>query len=352
MPRTDDASSALSRRSVLTMLASSALAGAALPAFAAEKPELSTIEIGGNRDPQLGAQIIVAHLKNYFKEEGVDVTVRWTDTSGDLLPLMASGSINLAGLGMANIANLIARGVPARAISGLCDYSGTQALVLRPGLKLNGPKNLAGRKFAAPTTSPHEVAIAELGQRYGFDASTVTLARMQPSEGVVAAARGDVDGVLTYPPFLGRILDMGGTLYFTGSATYFDGKQTPLATKDRLLNIRSILAGNEQWMKTNPNTTFAVLRAVARANGFIAANLDESSKMLASFLKSTPEVMLQSLNANVYSLAMDEGLLGSIAFTSGWLQKIGQLKAPIDPAKTLDTGFLAKFDPKLVTITV
>lgn len=349
MQASENRRSELTRRSALALMAGSALATIG-QARAAGPLEQTAITIGGNRDPQLGAQIIVAHLKNYFKDEGLDASVSWTDTSGDLLPLMASGSINIAGIGIANLANLVARGVPIRGISSLCDYSGTQGLVLRPGLTLDSPKGLAGRKFAAPTTSPHEMAIGELGQRYGFDASTVTLARMQPSEGVVAAARGDVDGVLTYPPFLGRILDMGGKLYFTGSATYFDGKETRLSTKDRLLNVRSVLAGNEQWMAANPNTTFAVLRAVMRGNAFITANIEETATMLATFLKSTPDVMLQSLRANVYTMALDDGLLGSIDFTSAWLQKIGQLKAPIVPAKSLDTSWLEKADPKLVSI--
>lgn len=342
----------ISRRATLGWLAASAAEAALRPAFAAGPLEKTAITIGGNRDPQLGAQIIVSFLKGYFKEEGLDVSVSWTDTSGDLLPLLASGSINMAGIGIANIANLIQRGVKAKAIASLCDYSGTQGLVLRQGLKLASPKDLAGHKFAAPTTSPHEMAIAELGQRYGFDASTVTLARMQPSEGVVAAARGDVDGVLTYPPFLGRILDMGGTLYFTGSATYFDGQETKLATKDRLLNVRSVLAGNEEWMKANPNTTLAVLRAVMRGNDFIVAHLDETAQLLATFLKSTPDVMAQSLKANVYTMAIDDGLIGSIGFVSGWLQKIGQLKAPVVPAETLDTSWLAGTKADLVTIKI
>jgi ABC-type nitrate/sulfonate/bicarbonate transport system ATPase subunit len=41
--------------------------------------------------------------------------------------------------------------------------------------------------------------------------------------------------------------------------------------------------------------------------------------------------MTQSLQANTYGMAIDDGLIDSFAFTSGWLQKIGQLKQPMDP---------------------
>jgi ABC-type nitrate/sulfonate/bicarbonate transport system substrate-binding protein len=339
----------ITRRTSVGFLGLALMAGARSSHAALEQTKL---DLGGNRDPQLGAQIAIAVLKGYFKDEGLDVTVRWTDTSGDLLPLMAGETINVAGLSMGNIGSLMSRGVPVKAIAALCDYSGTQGLVLRPGLKLAGPKDLAGRKFAAPITSPHEMALGKLGMQYGFQDSTITLVRMQPSEGIVACARGDVDGVLTYQPHLSRIVSMGGTLYFTGHATYFNGTEVVLPVKDRLLNVRSLLVGNTKWMAANPNTTSAILRAVIRGNTFIQENRAEATTLLSSFFKTSPEVMTQALNSNIYGMSIDDGLVDSFAFTSSWLQKIGQLKQPMEPAAALDSSWLRKVDPKLVTVTV
>jgi ABC-type nitrate/sulfonate/bicarbonate transport system substrate-binding protein len=339
----------ITRRTALGMIGGTLLASATRSFGAVEN---SKLDLGGNRDPQLGAQIAVAMLKGYFKAEGLDVTVRWTDTSGDLLPLMAGGTINLAGLSTGNLASLMTRGVPVKAIAALCDYSGTQGLVLRPGLKLTSPKDLAGRKFAAPLTSPHEMALGKLATEYGFDESSIKLVRMQPSEGIVACARGDVDGVLTYQPHLSRIVGMGGTLYFTGHSTYFNGPEVVLAPKDRLLNVRSLLVGNTQWMAANPNTTEAVLRALLRGNAFIEEHPAEAQAVLADFFKTSIEVMKESLQANTYGMAIDDGLIDSFAFTSGWLQKIGQLKQPMDPAASLDPSWLRKINPALVTAKI
>lgn len=339
----------ITRRTGLGLVASALLTGVQGAFGAVEQPKL---DLGGNRDPQLGAQIALAALKGFFKQEGLDVTVRWTDTSGDLLPLMAGGSINLAGLGLGNLASLMTRGVPAKAISALCDYSGTQGLVLRPGLKLASPKELAGKKFAAPTTSPHEVALGKLGAQYGFPEAGITLVRMQPSEGLVACARGDVDGVLTYQPHMSRMVAMGGTLYFTGHATYFNGTEVVLPVKERLLNVRSLLVGNTAWMAANPNTTMAVLRAVVRGNTYIKDHRADAEQELAAFFKTPVEVMSQSLRANIYGVGIDDGFIDSFAFTSGWLQKIGQIKQPIDPVAALDTSWLKRIDPALVTAKV
>jgi NitT/TauT family transport system substrate-binding protein len=177
------------RESLALMLAG--LSASALPAHAADALEMTSFEIGANRDPQLGAQVVIAVEKSFFKAEGLDLKIIWTQQSGDLQPLMAGGSINVATLGMHSIIPMRARRVPLRAVCALCEYSGTQGLVISPGKTLSGPADLVGKRIAVPNQSPHEMALVKLGKQYNFDAKKIILVRMEPSEAVVAAARGD-----------------------------------------------------------------------------------------------------------------------------------------------------------------
>ncbi len=325
------------------------LAAAATSARAAGAIEQPKLDIGGNRDPQLGAQITIAVAKDYFKAEGLDVTVRWTDTGGDLLPLFAGGAINVGGLSLSSIAALNARGVPVKGVCALCDFSGTQGLVLRPGLKLSNPKELAGLKLAAPPSNPHEMALALLGKRYGFDSKSIKIVYMQPSEAIVAASRGDVDGALTFQPHLSRLVQMGGTLYFTGTATYFDGKETMLPTEDRLLFVHTMMLANQTWLASNPNTMMAIIRAIIRANDMIVNDRPQAETILSKAFHTDIGTMHESMNENTYGIAMDDALMRSFAFTSNWMQSIGQIKAPMDPVASVDTSFLKQINPGLVT---
>src|SRR5437879_1324894 len=101
------------RQSLALMLCG--IAASTLPVMAADALEMTSLEIGGNRDPQLGAQVAIAVAKDLFKAEGLDVKVHWTQVSGDLQPLVAGGSINVATLGMHSIIPMRARKVPLRA---------------------------------------------------------------------------------------------------------------------------------------------------------------------------------------------------------------------------------------------
>jgi|GEM_PF-6563019 len=321
---------------------------AAMPAAA--RADSAKVTIGINRDPQLGAQLLIARVKNYFQDEGLDPTFAYTDTGGDLIPLMAGKSVNLAGTSVMNLISLDTRGGTFKVVSSLCDFSNTQGIVLRPGLKLNDPKELEGLKLAATPTNPTALVILELGRRYGFDGTKVTLENMQPAEGVVAASRGDVDGVLTYPPYLGKMVAMGGTLYCTGSATYFDGKETVLPPDQKLLNVRSVLAGDQQWMRDNPDTVQAVIRAVIKANDFITADPKGAADIIGTELKADPAIMLQSVQANKYSIALDADVQGAFAFAQTWLKKTGQLSQDINIGDYVDTEFLKSSHPDLVSL--
>jgi ABC-type nitrate/sulfonate/bicarbonate transport system substrate-binding protein len=338
----------VNRRTAMALMMAG-LATASGRSFAAGPVEQKSLEIGGNRDPQLGAHIAIAVNKGYFGEEGMDVKVHWTQVSGDLQPLLAGGAINVVGFGMHSTINLRARKVPLRAVCALCEYSGTQGLVLAPGKKLASPAELVGKRIAAPNQAPHEMALAKLGKQYGFDHKKIIVVRMEPSESISAMARGDVDGALTFQPHLYKLVQMGGTLYFTGRTSYIDGTRKDLPLDDRLLYIHSALNVNETWMMQNPNTTEALIRAMIKANDLIADHQPEAQKILQDFLRADAEALRQSMEQNVYGLAIDAALQKSVSFANDWLTVNGQITAPVNPADTIAPKALEQINPKLVT---
>src|SRR5689334_21900167 len=88
-----------SRRDVMLGGAAGALAGlAGLPTVArAQTPEETKIDVWAVRDPQEAASIALAKELNFYKDEGLDVTIKWIVSGTDMPSLIASGQINFAG---------------------------------------------------------------------------------------------------------------------------------------------------------------------------------------------------------------------------------------------------------------
>ena len=64
--------------------------------------------------------------------------------------------------------------------------------------------------------------------------SKVQLINMNLSEGIVAASKGEVAGMLGWRPNLYRVTTLGGSMYATGVSMQKGGVMTELPFADRL----------------------------------------------------------------------------------------------------------------------
>ena len=182
---------------------------AAPAARAAGALETRSVEIAGVRDPQLGAQMAIASQYGYFKDAGLDVTIHWNQSAADTLTTMASG-INVGVGGIFTQVVFSGQNLPIRTISALADIAETQGFALGPNVKLASPKELEGKKLAYTQGNSQILLIAKLADMYKFDMAKITLVNMNQSEGIVAASKGDVVGLLGWQPNLYRLIAMGG----------------------------------------------------------------------------------------------------------------------------------------------
>jgi ABC-type nitrate/sulfonate/bicarbonate transport system substrate-binding protein len=320
------------------------------PAGAADPIEQKSVEIGGVRDPQLGTQLLIADKTRLFKAQGLDVTVHWTESATDIMSFLSGGALYLATSSVNNQVILASKNIAVKAVAGLCDGAGTQGLVLGPGVKLTSPANLVSKRLASPITSSHVMMLAKLGKEYGFDSSQIKLVNMEPTEAVTATMRGDVHGALTYDPFMSRLVQLGCTLYVTGTASYVTGKKIELSGDEQLLYQNGILLSNQAWMEKNPNTLKAVLRAFIAANDVISNDHPRAVSLMREFLHIDATMMERIMNANRYSIALDGHILRSISFASDWLQAVKRIPAPVAPASVLAAQLLQEIDSSLVSL--
>src|SRR5215469_380104 len=204
------------------------LAATAPLARAADAIEQKDVDIAVVRDPQLGSQMAIANYYGYFKDEGLNVTIHWNQSGADIITVMAGGSAYLAAGSMFGQVLFVNLGLPIKTIAALADISEAQGFVLSPGVKLTSPKELEGRKLAYTQGSPSPLLLAKLAKTFGFDMTKVQLVNMNQPEGIVAASKGEVDGLLGWQPNLYRLITMGGTLYATGTTLYVGEKPQPL----------------------------------------------------------------------------------------------------------------------------
>src|SRR5207244_10554344 len=130
---------------------------------------------------------------------------------------------------------------------------------------------------------------------------------MQPSEGVVAASKGDVDGLLGWQPNLFRLVKAGGTLYTTATVSYINGKPEPLTGDKKLLHVYAFLLASDTWIKEKPKTLKALIRALKRSNDLLASDRNKALDALEKELRIDDRDALKVMTEpNHYSMAFTE----------------------------------------------
>ncbi|MBV9220236.1 MAG: ABC transporter substrate-binding protein [Methylobacteriaceae bacterium] len=313
----------------------------------AQAPEQTSIEIWAVRDPQEAAVIALAKELDYYKAEGLDVTIKWIVSGTDMASLVASGDINFAGESVTTSAILRDKGIDIRYVMPTANIGGTQCIVLGPNTTLSSPKDLEGKKIGMAAGSGVAIAIRNMAAQYGVDYTKITFVNLQPPDQAPALARGDIDAMAVWQPWALAGMSLGGKLFFTGNKSYIEGSEKPVNWMylDAGLNVPAA------YLAKNPNTVKAVMRALLKAIDYINKNpVEQSAKLLASPLNVPLADLVPIMKQNIYSASIDDNIVKGATelLTYGADPKIGWFSKPYAPKELWDLTLLKELAPDQV----
>ena len=320
----------------------SAPAAASKPA-----PEVKQVEIWAVKDPQEAAQIALADALGYYKEEGLDATVKWIVSGTDMPSLAASGQVNFYGEGNFTTAILRDKNVDMRYVMRTADISGTQSFVLGPNANIASPKDLEGKKVGMAAGSGVSVAIANMAKQHGIAYDKIQFVNLQPPDQAPALARGDIDAMAVWEPWSLAGRKLGGKVYFTGNHSFIDGqdKQVAWLYLDSGINVKG------DFMDKNPNTVKAVMRAIMRATDYINSNpIEKSAEVLSKSLEVPAADLMTIMKENIYSNEWDQRAVeGSNEFIQ-WGANLKYVSKPVDVKEVVDFRLLKELAPDKVKV--
>lgn len=345
-------SSGLSRRDML-------VAGGALGVVAAletmprtaraDTPEQKHVQIWAVRDPQEAAAIALARELNFYKEEGLDATIKWIVSGTDMASLVASGEINFAGESVTTSAILRDKDIDIRYVMPTANIAGTQCFVVGPNVKLTSPKDLEGKKIGMAAGSGVAIAIRNMARQYGVDYGKLIFVNLQPPDQAPALARGDIDAMAVWQPWALAGLSLGGKLYFTGNRSYIDGTEKPVNWMylDAGLNVPGA------YLARNPNTVKAVMRSLLKAIAYIQAHpIEQSAKLLSGPLNVPVSDLVPIMKQNIYSATIDQTIVDGATelLTYGADPKIGWFGKAFKPKELYDLALLKQIAPDQIKV--
>jgi NitT/TauT family transport system substrate-binding protein len=187
----------------------------AAPAACADQPLKATI---GVLRLSSSAPVFIAQDKGYFRDEGLDIDLKFFDaaqpiavatTSGDVdfgITAFTAGLYNLAGKGTLKVIGGMSRDKPGYPLIGY--FASNKAYAAG----LTAPKDLAGRRIAVTQVgSSFHYALGLLADKYGFKLSDMKLVPLQSLSNAAAALKGETVDAALLPISTARpLVESGG----------------------------------------------------------------------------------------------------------------------------------------------
>ena len=305
----------------------------------------TAVTIGTAKDPNLASQIVIAREKGFFKEAGVDVTVNYFPSGGDLMAAVVGRSVQMGSSGSTPTITLRARPYPIKILSQIADISGAVQIVVNASI--TSLEALYGKKIAIMKNTGSQAIFESFAKAYGFDASKVEFAYMAPTEMLASFSRGDVDAIAVWEPFTTRARKLfKGKTFVTGTHSYIPGKEG----ERRMYGDHSILFSTEAFIRENSATIKAVLTALARSDEYIESNRSEASNILAKEFGMDPGDMTDIMMENRYTLSLDDQLADDVDRLTDFLYSQKNIDSKPEARAWVDPTHLREVRPQLVTL--
>jgi taurine transport system substrate-binding protein len=301
------------------------------------------LAIGTSSDPNNGALVIIATRMNYFQDNGLDVSIKYFPSAGDLVTAMAAGALHIGAGGTVPTTTLRAGGFPAVVLAQQADISNVQEVIVAKDI--TEPKDLIGKKFGANFGTISEMLATTVLNRFHVPADKVTLVNLGPADMVTALIRGDISAAALWEPWCTQAVKGGAHRMLSGSQSYIPSQTGPID----LIGDHGVLVAAKPWVDANPQIVSAVLRAQVRALQLIATNPDKAAEVVGAELKVPAADMKSFMARDRYSLTIDAKLVRDMSVEESFLQGRGKLKTPVKPADWVYTGPLRAVSARLVT---
>jgi ABC-type nitrate/sulfonate/bicarbonate transport system substrate-binding protein len=270
----------ISRRGALSGIAAIATA---LPA-AAQSQSLTDISVAIVSSTSLDWPIFVAQKRNFFRDEGLNVTIITVGGGTNTLTLLGTGSVQIAS---DSVNDVMAAGLHGLPLTMIAPSFQTNPYTLVTLPSINGWADLKGKTIAiGPKLNAPGVTFSRMAQAHQltFDDFSIVIT---PSTNLRYAAltSGQVAATILSQPF-DILAEEHGMRVLAEARDYFKVWQS------------EILAANSDWLRSNRPVAVRFLRAIRKATQYAYSHRDETIAALTSSMSIDPDVAAKTYDVD------------------------------------------------------
>ena len=276
----------------------------------------------------------VASVNGYFKEEGLDVTVRTFQAGAAAAEAYRSGGAQF--IVMCDQPMIMMGAADDSVI--ITQFSDNDHLMIVIGPKdIMGPADFKGKKIGLFKKSTAQYLLGEYMKSGGLSVDDVEMVHLAPFDQIPALVKGDVYAISTWKPFDLKVFGLSKDFKILADSG------------DLGYSLYCGMVASRKYLETAPAGEMeAFMRAIKKGSDFLTNSPKEANEVIAKFTKLPVEEVEHSVKGQKWDLLSDEAFRQQLRNIANFIVDIGVLKEPPDWDTTADYSHIKKLDPMLV----
>ncbi len=307
------------RRLILPVAACALLALAGVAAFSGGRGRPHPLPVA---DIRLGvatildsAPLFVAEQNGYFADERLRVELKpFSSGRTALQEMLAGADVDAVTTGQMPVVVNSFDSHAFSIIAGLQHSSSSLKILARSDRGIGTPADLRGKTIGAVKGSTGHYFLGLFLARHGMTIADVTFVDIEGSSLSQALVDGRVDAISSID---------SDTLV----AQQLLPETSVLFASEGIFRGDRYLVGMNDWQQKNPQAVVRLLRAIDRAEGFIADHPEEAKDIVSRRLAINREFLASVWDHYVFTLFLDQAVLLSLEQQARWM---------------IENGFIAK----------
>lgn len=252
--------------------------------------------------------LFVAQEKGYFRDNGLEVTIKIFQTGPMGIEQLQAGQIDIAYVADFVLVGEIFKGHKSLRCLGSIAAADIVDLMALKDRGIRQPGDLEGKRIGVARGT---IAEFFLGRFLTFNHLTlkdVEISYLRPDEMAEALAKGLVDAVMVWDPVTYDIIkQLGGRII-----------NWPGQSNQKFYNV---LVSTDKFIQSNSSALEKLFRALSQAEIFIKNNRDESLDIIAKQISLDKSVFKADWLNSDYELSFDQSLLIAMEDEARWIIK-------------------------------
>jgi NitT/TauT family transport system substrate-binding protein len=253
-----------------------------------------------------GALFWIAEKQGYFKQNGLNLTLKKYDSGAASLTGLVNGEADITvGVTEYPLVGKAFEGARVRAI-GTVDKGDFIYIVARKD-RIRNFSDLKGKKVGTTVGTIAEFHLGRFLTLHGMSIEDVTIVDIRTPEGWVnELALGHIDAMSTAQPYASQARDrLGDNAFFW-----------PAQSNQPLF---ALIISTDEWIEGHPDEVEDFLEALVRAEEYAMNNPDEARLTVKDQLDLDPVYMDTVWSQNQFAVTLDQSLILAMEDEARWL---------------------------------